>query len=55
MGRGEVRKLEGKRPLRRPRRKWEDNIEKNFRVVGFWVGMKWIDLAEDRDRRWVFF
>jgi hypothetical protein len=39
-------KPEGKRPIGRPRRKWEDNI--NLQEVGY-VGMDWIDLAQDRD------
>ena len=44
-----VWKPEGKRPLGRPRRKWEDNITMNLQEVGCW-GMDWIELAEDRDR-----
>jgi hypothetical protein len=40
---------EGKRPLGRPRRRWEDNIEIDLRDVG-WGGMDWIDLAQDRDQ-----
>jgi hypothetical protein len=39
---------EGKRPLQRPRRKWVDNIKMDLRGIG-WVGMDWIDLAQDRD------
>jgi hypothetical protein len=42
-------KCEGKRPLRRPRRRWEDNIEADFQEVGC-GGMNWIELAQDRDR-----
>ena len=42
-------KPEGKRPLGRPRRIWEDNIKMDLQEVGF-VGMDWIDLAQDRDR-----
>jgi hypothetical protein len=38
---------EGRRPLRRPRRRWEDNIEMD-QEVGW--GMDWIELAQDRDR-----
>jgi len=41
-------KLEGKRPLGRPRRRWEDNIKMDLQEVGC-GGMDWIDLAEDRD------
>jgi hypothetical protein len=40
---------EGKRPLGRQRRRWVANIKINLREVG-WVGMNWIDLAEDRDQ-----
>jgi hypothetical protein len=35
---------EGKRPLRRPRRRWVDNIKMDLREIG-WDGMDWIDLA----------
>jgi hypothetical protein len=44
-----VGKPEGRRPLRRPRRRWEDNIKMDLRQVG-WEGADWIDLAQDRDR-----
>jgi len=43
-----VGKPEGKRPLVRPRRRWEDNIN-----MGLWEvegGGDWMDLAQDRDR-----
>ena len=43
-----VGKLEGKRPLGRPRRRWEDNIKKDLQKVGC-GGMDWTDLAQDRD------
>jgi hypothetical protein len=39
---------ERKRPLRRPRRSWEDNIKIELQEVG-WVDMDWTDLAQDRD------
>jgi hypothetical protein len=32
-----------------PKRRWEDNIKMGFQEVG-WVGMDWIDLAQDRER-----
>ena len=44
-----VGKLEGKRPLGRPRRRWEDNIKMDLQEVGC-GGMDWIELAQDRDR-----
>jgi hypothetical protein len=44
-----VGKPEGRRPLGRPRHRWEDNIKMDLREVG-WGGMDWINLAEDRDR-----
>jgi len=42
-----VEKPEGKRPLGRPRRKWEDNIKMNLQEVGY-GSMDWIELAQDR-------
>jgi hypothetical protein len=36
-----VRKHEGKRPLRRPRRRWEDNIKMDLQEVGGVVGTEW--------------
>ena len=44
-----VGKPEGKRPLRRPKRKWVDNIRKNLQEVGCGY-MDWTGLAQDRDR-----
>ena len=44
-----VGKPEGKRSLRRRRRRWEDNIKMDLREVGCDLG-DWIDLAEDRDQ-----
>jgi hypothetical protein len=41
-------KPEGKRPLGRPRRRWEDNIKMNLQEVGWSMGR--IYLAQDRDR-----
>ena len=44
-----VGKSEGKRPLGRPRRRWEDNITMDLKEVG--GGCEdWMELAEDRDR-----
>jgi hypothetical protein len=42
-------KLEGKRPLGRPRRMWKDNIRMDLRDIG-WGCMDWIELAQDRDQ-----
>jgi hypothetical protein len=53
MGRGRrvyrvlVVRPEGKRPLRRRRRRWEDNIKMNLREIGI-DGANWIQLAQDR-------
>jgi len=44
-----VDKPEGKKPLGRPRHRWEDNIKMDLQEVGC-GGMDWIELAEDRDR-----
>ncbi|KAJ4434105.1 hypothetical protein ANN_16425 [Periplaneta americana] len=44
-----VGRPEGKRPLGRPRRRWEDNIKMNLREVGY-DGRDWINLAYDRDQ-----
>ena len=44
-----VGKPETKRPLGRPRRRWEDNIKMDLQEVGC-GGMNWIDLAQNRDR-----
>ena len=44
-----VGKLDGKRPLGRPRRRWEDNIKMDLQEVGC-RGMDWIELAQDRER-----
>ena len=47
--RGFAGKPEGKRPFRRPRRRWEDNIKMDLQEVGC-VDMDWIELAQDRNR-----
>jgi hypothetical protein len=52
-GRGAYRILvgrpEGRRPLGRPRHRWDDNIKMDLQEVG-WGGVDWIDMAQDRDR-----
>jgi hypothetical protein len=56
-GRGVYRVLvgrpEGKRPLGRPRRRWEDNIKMDLREIGL-EGANWIQLAPDSVRWWAF-
>ena len=44
-----VGKPEDERPLRRPRRRWEDNIKMDLQEVG-WENMDSIDLAQDGNR-----
>jgi hypothetical protein len=50
-GRGVCRVLvgmpEGRRPLGRPRHRWEDNIKMDLREIGI-DGVNWIQLAQDR-------
>ena len=46
-----VGKPEGKRPLGRPRRRWEDNIKMDLQEVGGGWG-DWMELAADRERWW---
>jgi hypothetical protein len=41
-------KLEGKRPLGRPRHRWEDVIRMDLKEIG-WGSVDWIQLAKDRD------
>jgi hypothetical protein len=42
-------KPEGKRPLGRPRSRWDDGIKMYLKEIG-WGGVEWIQLAQDRDR-----
>jgi hypothetical protein len=44
-----VGKTEGNRALGKPRSGWVDNVKMDLREIG-WVGMDWIDLAQDRDQ-----
>jgi hypothetical protein len=44
-----VGKPEGKKPLRRLRRRWEDNIRIDLSEIR-WGGMDWIHLAQDKDQ-----
>jgi hypothetical protein len=44
-----VGKPEGRRPLRKPRHRWEGNIKMDLREVG-WGCVNWMELAQDRDR-----
>jgi hypothetical protein len=43
-----VGRPEGRRPLGRPRHRWEDNIKMDLQEVGW--GMDWIELAQDMNR-----
>jgi hypothetical protein len=44
-----VENPEGKRPLGRPRRRWEVDIKMDLMKIGF-GGLDWIHMAQDRDR-----
>jgi hypothetical protein len=44
-----VAKPKGKRPLVRPRHRWEDNSKMDLQELGC-EGRDWIDVAQDRDR-----
>ena len=44
-----VGKPEGRRPLGRPTRRWEDNIRMDLREVGYGC-VDWMELAQDTDR-----
>jgi hypothetical protein len=44
-----VGKPEGKRPLGRPRHRWEDGIRMDLREIGLGAGVDWIRLAQDKD------
>jgi hypothetical protein len=44
-----IGKPKGKRPLGRPRRRWEDGITMDLREIG-WGSVDWIQLVQDRDR-----
>jgi hypothetical protein len=46
-----VGEFDGKRPLGRPRHRWEDNIKVNLQEMG-WGGMDGLGLAENRDSWW---
>jgi hypothetical protein len=48
-----VGRPEGKRPLGRPRHRWEDNIKLDLREIGI-DGVNWIKLAQDRVQWWAF-
>ena len=43
-----IGKATGKRPLGRPRRRWEDNTRMDLEEIGINAG-NWVDLAQDRD------
>jgi hypothetical protein len=56
-GRGVYRVLDGrpkgKRPLGRPRHRWEDNIKLDLREIRI-SGANWIQMAQDRVQWWAF-
>jgi hypothetical protein len=43
-----VGKSKGRRPLERPRRRWENKLKLDLREIG-WGGVEWVHLAQDRD------
>jgi hypothetical protein len=45
-----VGKPKGKKPLERPRSRWENGIRMYLRETGWGRGVEWIELVEDRDR-----
>jgi hypothetical protein len=44
--------LKARKPLGKPRRRWEDNIKMDVREIG-WEGVGWIHMAQARDQWWV--
>jgi len=48
-----VEKPEGKRPLRRPEHRWEENTQMYLQEVEC-EGMDWIELTQDTQRWWAF-
>jgi hypothetical protein len=44
-----IGKREGKRPLEKPRRRWEDNIRMDLKET-VWQGVDWMHLAQDKDQ-----
>jgi hypothetical protein len=46
-----VRKPEGKRPLRRTRRRWENNTRMVLREIR-WEGVDWMHRDQDKDQWW---
>jgi hypothetical protein len=50
---GVVWRPEGDSPLGRGKWRWEVNVKTDLQELG-WLGLDWIDLVEDRDRRQAF-
>jgi hypothetical protein len=48
-----VGRPQGRRPLGKPRRRWEDNIKLDLREIGI-DGVNWIQLAQNRVQWWAF-
>jgi hypothetical protein len=46
-------KPEGKRPLGRPRRRWEDNIKMDLQEVGAWTGSIWFKIGTGGGHLWL--
>jgi hypothetical protein len=46
-----VEKPERKRPIRRPRHRWQNNIGMDLREIG-WEGVEWMHMAQDRHQWW---
>jgi hypothetical protein len=44
-----IGKPEGRRPLGRPKHRWEDNIRMDLTEIG-WEGLDWLHLLQDREQ-----
>jgi len=49
-----VGKPEGKRPLERPRHRWEDNMKRDSQDVGVWTGLMWLRIGTDGGYLWMW-
>jgi hypothetical protein len=48
-----VGKPEGKRPLERPRHRWEDNMKRDLQDVGVWTGLMWLRIGTGGGYLWM--